>query len=53
MGGLIQFEAKIIWFLYFLFTRLSIKKCGSAMDEDLNPKLEVKVQVLVLTTYDI
>jgi hypothetical protein len=24
-----------------MFNRLSIKKCDSAMDEDLNPKMEV------------
>jgi hypothetical protein len=27
---------------------ISIKKCGSAMDEDLNPKMKVRVQVLLL-----
>jgi hypothetical protein len=25
-----------------MFNRLNIKECGYAMDEDLNPKMEVK-----------
>jgi hypothetical protein len=29
-----------------------IKKCGSAMDEDLKPKMKVRGSILTLVTYD-
>ncbi len=32
----------MFYFYNFVFDRFNIKKCGSAMDEDLNPKVEVK-----------
>jgi hypothetical protein len=42
MCGLTQFEAQTFDFYNFLFNKLIIKKYGSAMDEDLNPKVEVR-----------
>jgi len=42
MCGLIQFDTKKFDCYNFLFNRLNIKKYGSAMDEDLNPKVEVR-----------
>jgi hypothetical protein len=32
--------------------KLNIKKCGNVIDEDLNPKVEVKGSFLVFATYD-
>jgi hypothetical protein len=31
---------------------ISIKKCGSAMDDELNPKVKVRGSILILATYD-
>jgi hypothetical protein len=31
---------------------ISVKKCGSAMDEDLNPKMKVRGSSPRLVTYD-
>jgi len=42
MCGLIQFDTKKFDPYNFLFNRLNIKIYGSAMDEDLNPKVEVR-----------
>jgi hypothetical protein len=41
-SGLIEFEAKSFDLYNFMFNGFNIKKIGNAMDEDLNPKVEVK-----------
>jgi len=32
---------------------INIKKCGSVMDEDLNPKMKLRGSIFILATYDI
>ncbi len=32
----------MFYFYNFVFNKLNIKKCGSVMDGDLNPKVEVR-----------
>jgi len=41
-GGLIKFEAKNFDLYNFMSNGFIIKFFGNAMDEDLNPKMEVK-----------
>jgi hypothetical protein len=36
----------------FVLNIINIKKCGSVMDEYLNPKMKMRVQVFTLATYD-
>jgi hypothetical protein len=36
----------------FVLNIINIKKCGNAMDEDLNPKVKLRVQVFTLASYD-
>jgi hypothetical protein len=31
---------------------ITIKKCGSALDEDLKPKMKVRGSIFTLATYD-
>ncbi len=48
-----KINSRLNFLLYnFVLNIISIKKCGSAMLEDLNPKMKVRCQILNLATYD-